>query len=181
MGNMYLYHYYDKRSGPFKSLTGISAEQAKSLLEEIKAERPESMCALRNPDYIDKRLRCESIIRKEFLAKGGIVEKDSPHYMVLGNSPWLDTWYEQGAYIKIPVSEFDIRTISFTYGDSMPTFSPKVNDGKEYRKKVYTYDEILKIIDKYGMPQDWNNDGAHGPERYIEAHVWSDETISKYT
>ena len=83
MGNMYLYHYYDKRSGPFKSLTGISAEQAKSLLEEIKAERPESMCALRNPDYIDKRLRCESIIRKEFLAKGGIVEKDSPHYMVL--------------------------------------------------------------------------------------------------
>lgn len=181
MGNMYLYHYYDKRSGPFKSLTGISAEQAKSLLEEIKAERSESMCALRNPDYIDKRLRCESIIRKEFLAKGGIVEKDSPHYMVLGNSPWLDTWYEQGAYIKIPVSEFDIRTISFTYGDSMPTFSPKVNDGKEYRKKVYTYDEILKIIDKYGMPQDWNNDGAHGPERYIEAHVWSDETISKYT
>lgn len=62
----------------------------------------------------------------------------------------------------------------------MPTFSPAITDGKEYRKQLYTYDEILKIIDKYGLPQDWNDDGRYGPERYIEAHVWSDETIDKY-
>ena len=30
------------------------------------------------------------------------------------------------------------------------------------------------------MPQDWNDDGKYGPERYIEAHVWSDKTIQKY-
>ncbi len=67
MGNTYLYHYYGKRSGPFKSLTGISAEQAEFILEQIKAERPESMCALRNSDYIDKRRRCErlNIVRWE--------------------------------------------------------------------------------------------------------------------
>lgn len=52
----------------------------------------------------------------------------------------------------------------------MPTFA--VQDGKEYRGQVYTYDEILKIIDKYGLPQNWNDDGAHGPERYIEVHIW---------
>ena len=96
------------------------------------------------------------------------------------HSPWLSTWYEDGSFIKIPIEEFDTRTISFTYGDSMPTFSPKVNDGREYRKKCYTYEEILKIIEKCGLPQDWNRDGRYGPERYIEAHVWSDETICKY-
>jgi hypothetical protein len=53
-------------------------------------------------------------------------------------------------------------------------------DGKEYRRKLYTYDEILKIIEKYGLPQDWNDDGTFGPERYIEAHVWSDDPIEKY-
>jgi len=53
-------------------------------------------------------------------------------------------------------------------------------DGKEYRRKLYTYDEILKIIEKYGLPQHWNDDGAHGLERYIEAHIWSDEPINKY-
>ncbi len=42
------------------------------------------------------------------------------------------------------------------------------------------YDEILEIIKKYGMPQDWNDDGKYGPERYIEAHIWSDKVIQKY-
>ena len=60
----------------------------------------------------------------------------------------------------------------------MPTFN--YDDGKEYRKKVYMYDELLEIIKKYGMPQEWNDDGKYGPERYIEAHIWSDKVIHKY-
>ncbi len=101
---MYLYHFYDRRTGPFKSLTKIPPEEAKEVIRKIKDERP----------------------------------------------------------------------------DSMPTFSDKITDGKEYRKKLYTYDEIVKIIEKYGLPQDWNDDGKYGPERYIEAHVWSDRTIDRY-
>jgi hypothetical protein len=108
------------------------------------------------------------------------MEIESPHYMVVEHSPWLSTWFEQSDYLKIPIEEFDLRTLSFTYGDSMPTFSPRITDGKEYRKKVYTYEEILGIIEKYDLPQKWNDDGAHGPERYIEVHVWSDETVKKY-
>ena len=99
--------------------------------------------------------------------------------MVVEHSPWLSTWYEEGDFLKISIEEFDVRKISFTYGDSMPTFSPRVNDGKEYRRQLYTYEEILQIIKKYGLPQDWNDDGAHGPERYIEAHIWTDDPISK--
>lgn len=177
---MYLYHFFDKRTGPFKSLTAVSPEEAKAVMEKIKKERPGSMCAERSDDYVEKRRNCEALLRKEFAAKGGIMQKDSPHYMVLEFSPWLSTWYEQSEYIKIPVEEFDLRCVSFTYGDSMPTFSDRCADGKEYRKKVYTYDEILKIIDKYGLPQDWNDDGSSGPERYIEAHVWCDSPIDKY-
>ena len=45
--------------------------------------------------------------------------------------------------------------LSFTYGDSHPTFSEKIYDGKEYRKKLYTYKEILEVIDKYGLLQKW--------------------------
>ena len=40
---------------------------------------------------------------------------------------------------------------------------------------------ILQIIDKYGYPQEWNSEGKYGPERYIEAHIWSDEIIEKYS
>ena len=166
---MNLYHYYDKRTGPFKSLTALSDEEAQVVLERVKKEYPSSLCAQRDDRYLEYRRNCEAIIKREFEKKGGLIEIDSPHYMVVEHSPWLNTWYEQSNY-----------KLSFTYGDSMPTFSSKIKDGKEYRKKLYTYDEILQIICKYGLPQDWNDDGKYGPERYIEVHIWSDKTISQY-
>ena len=177
---MYLYHYYDKRSGPFKSLTALPENEAFTVLERIKQERPSSLSAQRDIDYISKRMNCERIVREEAVKKGILMDILSPHYLVVEHSPWLSTWFEDPGVIKIPIEEFDTRKISFTYGDSMPTFSPRVKDGKEYRKKVYTYDEILDIIARYGLPQDWNDDGSHGPERYIEAQVWTDEPIKRY-
>lgn len=178
--DMFLYHFFDKRSGPFKSLTAIPPQEAEAVIGKIREERPDSMCSQRNDDYVARRTGCEAVLRREFASKGGVLEISSPHYMVVEYSPWLYSWYEQPGFIKIPVEEFDLKTVSFTYGDSMPTFSDRVNDGKEYRKKLYTYDEILGVIDRYGLPQDWNDDGRYGPERYIEAHVWSDRVINKY-
>lgn len=177
---MDLYHYYDQSIGPFVSLSDLSIDEAKSVLDRIKMTKPESQSAKRHDKYVEYRHNCENIIRTEFLKKGGLVKRLSPFYMVVEYSPWLSTWFENSAYVKIPIGEFDVRTISFTYGDSMPTFSPMINDGKEYRHQLYTYEEILKIIEKYGLPQIWNDDGKFGPERYVEVHIWSDETIKNY-
>lgn len=51
--------------------------------------------------------------------------------MVVEACPWLASWYENSEFISIPVTEFDVRTISFTYGDSHPTFSDKITDERE--------------------------------------------------
>lgn len=177
---MYLYHYYDKAIGPFVNLSDIAINEAKAILEKIKITKPNVQCAKRQPEYMEYRIYYENILRTEFEKKGGIITRKSPHYMVIEHSSWLSTWFENSEYIKIPIEEFDLRTVSFTYGDSHPTFSPRVNDGKEYRKKLYMYNEILELIGKYGLPQDWNNNGEYGPERYIEAHIWSDDVINKY-
>lgn len=177
---MNLYHYYDSTIGPFRSLTAISAREAEQVLDEIKKTKPDSQCAKRHDKYVRYRHNCESILRRECIKKGIITSRNSPHYMVVEYSPWLSTWFENSAFIKINIEEFDVRTLSFTYGDSMPTFSDAITDGKEYRKQLYTYEEILGIIEKYGLPQNWNDDGAFGPERYIEVHVWDDSVIGKY-
>jgi hypothetical protein len=131
---------------------------------------------------MEDRYYYEELLRTEFAKKGGMIRRNSPHYMVVEHSPWLSTWFENSTFIKIPLEEFDLKTISFTYGDSHPVFSPRVNkmDGKEYRRTLYTYDEIIKVIEKYGLPQAWNDDGQFGPERYIEAHIWCDDPIEKY-
>ena len=47
-----------------------------------------------------------------------------------GWSPWLSTWFENSGFLKIPIEEFHLRKVSFTYGDSHPTFSPRINNGK---------------------------------------------------
>ena len=107
---------------------------------------------------------------------------DTRIVICLIDTDYLTLTFEHSTCIKIPVEEFDLKTISFTYGDAFPVFSDARHkmDDKEYRRKLYVYDEILELIAKYGLPQNWNDDGVHGPERYIEAHIWSDETIDRY-
>jgi hypothetical protein len=177
---MDLYHYYDKTVGPFKNLSDATLEEANRVLEEIRLTKPNVQSAKRHLSYAEDRLYYEELLRAKFNEKGGLIKRRVPHYMVVEHSPWLSTWFDNCAFIKIPIEEFDLRTISFTYGDSHPTFSTRVNDNKEYRKKLYLYDEILGLIDKYGLPQDWNDDGKYGPERYIEAHIWSNDTVGKF-
>lgn len=180
---MFLYHYYEKDIGPFVNLSDVPIEEAKAILSAIQKERPSAQSAQRDPDYMNRRHMYEEMLRKEFLKKGGRVQRKAPHYMVVEPCPWLSTWFLNSAFVKIPIEEFDVNTVSFTYGDSHPTFSlqPRKDDWKEYRRKLYTYGEILKIIEKYGLPQNWNGDGKYGPERYVEAQIWSDETIGRYS
>ena len=163
-------------------MSDIPIDEANAVLDVIKKAKPNVMSAARDPEYMDRRHHYESILKAEFEKKGGVIKRAVPHYMIVEHSPWVSAWFEDSAYIKIPIEEFDLKTVSFTYGDSHPVFSngPHAMDGKEYRKKLYTYEEILKIIEKYGLPQDWNDDGRYGPERYVEAHIWCDDTIDKY-
>ena len=56
---MLLYHYYDKKIGPFKNLSDLSIEEANRILLTIKSEKPETMCAKRQDIYsIIKSDRC---------------------------------------------------------------------------------------------------------------------------
>lgn len=173
---MYLYHYYDSSRLPFLNLSDLTQEKAENILDVIKRVNPVSQAAKRHSTYMADRLYYERIMREKFAELGGIIRRNAPHYMVVGECEWLSSWFENSAFIKIPVSEFDLRTVSFTYGDSHPTFSPRVNDGLEYRKQLYNYEGILDLIKRYGMPQE----NEYGNVRYIEAQIWSDETVKKH-
>ena len=72
---MDLYHFFDRRTGPFRSLTSITPEEAKDVILKIKQERPDSLCAQRHDHYVEYRHHCETILKREFAAKGGVIEK----------------------------------------------------------------------------------------------------------
>ncbi|AIQ53514.1 hypothetical protein [Paenibacillus sp. FSL R7-0331] len=168
-----LYHYYEKALGPFRNLSDLPAAEAEEVLAAIR-QKKKTMAAHRPDGYLQRRRELEQLARALFIAKGGKPVRTAPHYMVIGECEWLKSWYAEGEAVHMPISGFDTDTLSFSYGDLFPTFSPKVQDGREYRGKVYTSSEIVTLIQKYGLPQVWNKDGVNGPERYIEVQVWDE-------
>ena len=143
---MFLYHYFEKSKSPLLSLSTLPLEEAVDIQNSIIAEN-KTFAAQRNEKYLPRRKELEKIVYDLFVCKGGKPEKETPHYFVIGECPWLTSWYKEADFIKIPINEFNLQTVSFTYGNTFPTFSPNVTDGMEYRNTVYTYEEVLKIID----------------------------------
>jgi len=173
----YLSHYFEKAGGPFKSLSELSDADARTVQSELW-RRDNTFAARRRGDYLDIRRDLEATIRREFVRKGGRPRKWFPYSMVVGSCDWLLSWYREAAQLKIRLGEFDPATVSFTYGDMFPAM--RYADGKPYRGQVYLLEEMRQLVGVYGLPQDWNGDGSLGPDRYIEAQIWSDDPVGKY-
>lgn len=145
-------------------------------------KEPGTIHAKRDPDgrYMFYRRMIERRIRTMFIDKGGKPVRQTPHYLIIGECDWCRSWYKEPRFIRIPIEEVDLETVSFTYGDSFPTFDPTHGDTSEYRQNVCNYDGIREIIRKYGWPNvPCQEDVPYWIPRYVEAQVWSDIPLSK--
>ncbi|MGG3279358.1 hypothetical protein [Paenibacillus solani] len=174
---LFLYHYYDATTGPFRNLSALPVNEAQQIQQRLK-HNTDWYASQRADDYVSIRRKVELLAREQFIAKGGRPTKEHPHYMTLGPCEWIKRWYPNGEEIKILLDDVDPEIMSFTYGDLFPTMRYK--DDKPYRGKIYLKDEILGLVNEYGWPQDWNKHGDLGPERYIEAQIWDDHSIRPY-
>ena len=185
----YLYHYFDRARGPFRSLTALPFEEAKAVLQELRYNDLKAT----NPNinwFLTRRYADEKTARDQFIALGGRPVRSAPVYCTLGPNENMKTWFHNADFIKMPVGEFDLNTVSFTYGDMFAVFNPKLNTGEEWWGKVYRYEEIVALAEKYGLPEDPVYDMKNWvfPKgkpinqylKYIEAQVWSDEALERY-
>ena len=187
----YLYHYYEKSSEPFRTITALPLEEAIVALTAWRAAQPNSGGT--TPEwYLNRRYNMEKRVRDKFIEIGGKPIRTAPVYFTLGANKGMETWYNTPAHIKIPVDEFDLSAVSFTYGDMFPVFNSSLNTGEEWWGQVYNYEGILKLIDKYGFPEDpeYNMKKRFFPFpegknigmylKFIEAQVWDDAILNKY-
>jgi|HigsolmetaAR206D_1030411.scaffolds.fasta_scaffold12347_2 hypothetical protein len=172
-----LFHYYDACYGPFLSMSELSLEEAEQLQEQQR-RLGRGLASKRASDYCKIRRELEMRVRELFIAKGGKPRRLTPHYFTVGPCDWLLRWFSQPHVITLELSHFDPDQVSFTYGDMFPAM--RYQDGRPYRAKVYTVAELAELIGQYGLPQEWNSDGSHGPERYIEAQVWDYDVLAAY-
>lgn len=173
----FLSHYYDPANAPFQNLSDLPLDQAEQLFGQLRTAGV-TFASQRVADYLTTRRRLEEQVRERFIARGGKPHRLRPHYMILGACPWVKSWYQDGRELRIPLANFDPSIVSFTYGDTFPAMH--YEDGKPYRKQVYTLVDLPALVREYGLPQEWNRAGALGPDRYIEAQVWDDLPLKPF-
>lgn len=174
MTDLNAYHYFEKSLGPFRNLSSLSEHKAQAVAQQIRQEG-RNFASQRSADYMTIRRTLEHKAYEQFIAKGGKPVNTYPHYMTLGACEWLESWYTEPDWVMASWDDLPADSISFSYGDLFPTM--RYSDDKPYRKQIYTKDEILKVIQTYGWPQEWNRQGDQGPERYIEVQVWDERII----
>ena len=118
----YLYHYYEKNCEPFRTITALPLEEAIVVYTAWRAAQPNS--GVTAPEwYLNRRYNMEKRVRDKFIEIGGKPIRTAPVYFTLGANKGMETWYNTPAHVKIAISEFDLDTVSFTYGDMFPVFN----------------------------------------------------------
>ncbi len=169
----FLTHYYEASRGPFRSLSTLTPGEAERVMDCIR--QAGGFASQRSSDYLGIRRELEQRIRELFVERGGQPRRTTPHYLIVGACPWVQTWYLDGREVRVPLSVFDPAVVSLTYGDSFPAM--RYGDGQPWCGRVFTLADLPDLVSRYGLPQVVNPDGVRGPDRYIEAQVWDDTAL----
>ena len=180
-----LTHYYYSNVIPFKTLSALPESEAIRLMNELYADTPLGGRFKDPVLHLRDRKNTEKWLRDEFKLKGGCPTEEYPIYFVLGFYQEFEDFIarEKMKCIKLPLSKFPEKEISFTFFDSMYSYKlgldkPPQYYQAQYHGKVFTLQEIFSIIEEKEKSQEnwWGNI----PKDYfpfIEAQVWNYELI----
>jgi len=180
---MILTHYYHKDDCPFQNLSCLSEEEALRVISDMDNRTGLAYRRFKEPvGYLKQRRETESWLRHEFVQKGGQPASTYPHYFVVEQAIWIEEGYDgQSNKLQFPISAFSRKHVSFTYPDSMVSYwlrsqTDKVYCHPEYHGQVFTFDEIIKILDEFGIPsEEWRTEVNRKYDLFIEAQVWNSE------
>lgn len=167
--SLYAYRYYEEEYGPL-------AIMSKLTLEEVIAGGYRGFSEDEIRQLYTYRMEKEQLMHYLFQKKGGVAKLTYPYYFAVFaedqyNHP-LEFRHGVSKCIRIPIREFDPKTLSFTYGTSYYTFTRK--DGHPTKRKLYMINEIEDIINTYGMiPYDGDSPLC------VEMQVWDDGVLKR--
>lgn len=168
----------------------LSDDEAERVGMNLLRENPKAFRRFRKfPTYWPRRRRTDQWVRSEFQKKGGCPVEPYPQYMVLGTSSYIAALGEDGHYVelRIPLSEFDPKEVSFTYSDCMVSLwlheeqQHEAHYNSDLHGKVFTLPEILEVVKIHGIPNgQWETDAKRAFDFFVEAQVWSFRPLRKH-
>src|SRR5690348_7834488 len=113
-------HYYLAENGPFLSLSDLPLGSEDPVFLDLltRHKRDPTYRRRYGREYIRTRRTVEAKLRELFIARGGKPRRQSPFYLVLGESPWFRNLNANQGEIRIALSELNPETTSLTYPDS---------------------------------------------------------------
>jgi hypothetical protein len=136
---------------------------------------------------MDLRRRTEARLRELFIAAGGQPQRPTPHYFVLGDSPWYEGLAENMQRVQLPLSALPASQTSIAYPDSFTAITPGTSSGlghqaKPYHGQVFLLSELPGLVERFGIPDPrWDGNyqswATWPAEAYIEVQLWSDDPI----
>ena len=185
-------HYYDARCRPFQNLSDLDESALDEILRDLNqsSRTDEAYKRTYGPRYMDMRRRTETRLRDLFAARGGVIERPSPHYFCLGECRWFAGLYPDTRAIQIDLEDLPPLSTSVTYPDSFVAMALSREFGipqepKPYHERVFLLSEIPSLAERWGLPDpqmDVEYDGYHKRpfEIFVEIQVWSDDPVSGF-
>jgi hypothetical protein len=184
-------HYHLAGRRPFLSLSELGDAELAAVLADLRGlRRAGKQHRPFGPRYMDLRRRTEARLRELFVAVGGQPERRTPHYFVLGDSPWYEGLAEKMDHVQLPLSTLPPGQTSLTYPDSFTAMGSGTGFGpgqqaRPYHGRVFLLEELAGLIEQFGVPAPSRDGGYRSwttwpAEAYIEVQLWSDGPIGAH-
>lgn len=180
-------HYHLADRPPFLNLSDVPEDEIDAVLVDLAAEHADGRNHRRfGRLYMDLRKETERRLRDAFVAAGGIIERDAPHYFTLGDSPWFRRLAPSMVAVEIALADLPDESTSITWWDSFAAMAvgedlglPVAPEG--VRGRVHRLGDIPALLDRFGSP----DPGGEGPSdpmsaahTFVEVQVWSDAPLA---
>lgn len=178
-------HYYHPDRPPFSNLSDLDDADVGKVLAALGADVRAGRSARRfGPRYLALRRATERRLRDRFVERGGLPERVSPHYFVLGQSAWFRGLYEPVAEVRLALLEVPSHLVSITFPDSVTSMGLLAEFGVEvtprpWHGQVFRLEELPDALARYGWPNSARPTSYDGHqhddfEHYVEVQLWSD-------
>lgn len=183
------YHLPDRR--PFLNLSDLDDTSMGTVLSELRTTARTGFSQRQfGPRYMELRRSTETLLRSRFVGRGGRPSRTSPHYFVLGESPWFRGLYRDASEVRVPLAALRTEHVSVTYPDSVTSMGLLSGFGidvspRDHHENVYRIDELPGLIERCGLPSGVKPGSYEGHQRddfehYIEVQVWSDDAPGSF-
>jgi hypothetical protein len=187
----YVTHYHLADKTPFLNLSDLTEKEVPGVMRDLARRRKESgLQRVFGGRYMQLRRLTEVKLRQLFVDVGGMPERTTPHYFVLGTSAWYRGLAPDTHEVVVSLADLPADQTSFTYPDSFTAMGYLPQFGLPYIEcpyhgRAFRIHELAEVISRHGLPADDPSGNYAGYqnkpfEKYIEVQLWTDEPIRHF-